>query len=409
MIRANHFQPRPKRHPAAGLLGQRPRLTIGCLTVSLFILLQNVCASEGNNDGLPALKRAVVRNYAAIVLAATEDSLAGARHLQKAVDDFLASPSQATLQSARAAWLAARVPYAQIEVCRFYDGPLDQVESMVNSWPIDENYIDYTVGNPDAGLVNQPQQFPAISRELIVSLNLKEGKKNVSTGFHAIEFLLWGQDLSATGPGDRSWRDYATGTKNSQRRRQYLRIVTDLLVEHLQTVADAWRDGGQHNYRSQFLAMDPDAALGDILKGAGVLSGREVSGERLTVPYETKDQEDEQDCFSDNTHNEFIYDAVGIQNVYLGRYAETSGQTIKGPGLYDLLAKANPALADELSARVQDAVVCAHGIPKPFDQAILGADATPGRIAIKKAIDAFQVESDALAKAAKELSIPLNL
>src|SRR5439155_5439287 len=190
------------------------------------------------------------------------------------------------------AWLAARVPYSQTEVCRFYDGPIDQLEGAVNAWPIDENYIDYVADNPEAGVINAVSTFPAVSRELILSLNEKEGKKNVSTGFHAIEFLLWGQDMSATGPGDRPWSDYASGGRNADRRRQYLRIVTDLLVENLQTVAAAWTDGNRGNYRSEFLAMDPDAALANILKGMGALSGPEVAGERMTVPYETKEQED---------------------------------------------------------------------------------------------------------------------
>src|SRR5439155_19585687 len=154
------------------------------------------------------------------------------------------------------AWLAARVPYSQTEVCRFYDGPIDQLEGAVNAWPIDENYIDYVADNPEAGVINAVSTFPAVSRELILSLNEKEGKKNISTGFHAIEFLLWGQDLSATGPGARPWRDYASSARNGKRRGQYLRIVTGLLVEHLESVAGAWAEGQAANYRAEFLALE---------------------------------------------------------------------------------------------------------------------------------------------------------
>jgi putative iron-regulated protein len=34
---------------------------------------------------------------------------------------------------------------------------------------------------------------------------------NVATGYHAIEFLLWGQDLNGhgVGAGNRPWTDYA--------------------------------------------------------------------------------------------------------------------------------------------------------------------------------------------------------
>ena len=355
------------------------------------------------------LRQAVITNYAAILAATYADALAGAKKLKSAVDGFVAKPSESGLDSARLAWLAARVPYSQSEVARFYDGPIDQLEGKINSWPIDEIYIDYVADNPDAGIINSTSTFPVINRELILSLNEKEGKKNISTGFHAIEFLLWGQDLSATGPGNRSWRDYTDGARNGKRRREYLHIVTDLLVEHLETVAGAWTDGQTNNYRSQFLAMDPEAALANILKGMGALSGPEIAGERLTTPYETKEQEEEQDCFSDNTCNDLIDDATGLANVYFGRYESASGIKVEGAGVHDLLMRVNPSLAAKLAAHVETALAQAKEIPAPFDQAILGPNTSTGRKAIKKAITAFQAESDLVAEAARVLSIKLNL
>lgn len=355
------------------------------------------------------LRRAVVANYATIMAASYEDSVSAATKLKSAVDDFLAKPSEAGLVKARKAWVAARVPYSQSEAARFCDGPIDQLEGKINSWPIDEAYIDYVGGNPDGGIINATSSFPVINRDLILSLNEKEGKKNISTGFHAIEFLLWGQDLSTNGPGNRSWHDYTDATRNSECRCQYLQIVTELLVEHLKSVAAEWADGKTDNYRSRFLAMDPDAALANILKGIGALSGPEVAGERLTTPYETKAQEEEQDCFSDNTCNDLIDDARGVANVYFGRYESAGGRKIEGVGLHDLLMGINPEFAAKLSAQVEMAVARTKEIPPPFDQAILGPNTSPGRIAIKKAIKAFQAESDLVAEAATVLSIKLNL
>jgi putative iron-regulated protein len=357
----------------------------------------------------PALKRAVVANYAAIMAATYEDSVAAATKLKSAVDDFLANPSEAGLVNARKAWVAARVPYSQSEAARFCDGPIDQLEGKINSWPIDEQYIDYVADSPDAGIINATSSYPVISRELILSLNEKEGKKNISTGFHAIEFLLWGQDRSTNAPGDRSWRDYTNAARNSERRRQFLRIVTELLVEHLKSVEAEWADGKADNYRSRFVAIDPDAALANILKGIGALSGPEVAGERLTTPYETKAQEEEQDCFSDNTCNDLIDDARGLANVYFGRYKTDPGRKIQGAGLHDLLMRINPEFAAKLSTEVEAAVARAKEIPPPFDQAILGPNSASGRIAIKKAIKTFQAQSDLVAEAATVLSIKLNL
>src|SRR5581483_11608158 len=107
-------------------------------------LLPGICCAEPFSDAeLLKLKHAVVTNYAALVCAATKDSLAAARNLKTAVDVLLTKPSERSLNAAREAWLAARVPYDQTEAFRFYDGPIDQVEGKINAWPIDESYIDY--------------------------------------------------------------------------------------------------------------------------------------------------------------------------------------------------------------------------------------------------------------------------
>jgi len=402
------FSSRRRRAPERMWAGV-PRPLFLAISVCLF-LLSNVARS-----GLPAsadlsdLKRAVVSNYAAVVSASYQDSLSTVETMKAVVDMFLANPSEQSLHAARQAWLTARSPYSQTEAFRFYDGPIDQVEPLLNAWPIDENYIDEVIGAPNSGVINAVSKYPELSSTVISDLNGKEGQKNISAGFHAIEFLLWGQDTNAAGPGNRSWRDYSDEAKNGERRRQYLRIVTDLLQETLQGVAAEWADGASGNYRAQFLAMEPDEALGKILKGIGALSGPELAGERLTSPSETKEQEEEQDCFSDNTCNDMIDDAIGIQNVYLGRYAALDGRKISGPSLHDLLARLNPEFAIKLAAQIETSVLSARNIPEPFDQAILGADTRPGRIAVRNAAKSFQAQSYLIARAAKILSIKLNI
>ena len=355
------------------------------------------------------LKREVVRQYAAIASASYEDSLAAARQLQQKIAAMLAAPSAPALEDARRAWLAARVPYLQTEAFRFYDGPIDAVEGGINAWPIDEHYVDYVADDPEAGIVNAVKKFPRITREIIVSLNEREGEKNISTGFHAIEFLLWGQDLSTNGPGDRPWQDFTDETKHASRRCEYLRLAAALLVDNLQTVTTAWAEGVTNNYRAEWLALNPDEALGRMFKGIGALSGPELAGERLTVPYETKEQEDEHSCFSDNTHHDVIYDVLGVQNVYLGRYIRTDGTRIQGPAPHDLLSQTDPVFADRLAAQIEASLSAARGIPAPFDQAILGINTSPGRVAIKKTFTSLQAQADLIARAASRLSIHLTL
>jgi putative iron-regulated protein len=371
--------------------------------------LAHAPSASAGNGSLAPLKQAVIAGYAAIAQASYEDALAGARRLSESVEAFVAAPSNASLQRARQAWNDARVPYVQTEAFRFYDGPIEAVEGRINSWPIDENLIDYVDGEPGAGLVNRPKEFPVIDGKLIASLNEKGGEKNITAGFHAIEFLLWGQDLNDEGPGERPFTDYVDGDGgNADRRRQYLRVAAQLLVEDLERVAAEWAADKPDNYRARFAAMPADEALACILKGMGILSGAELAGERLTVAYETKEQEDEHSCFSDTTHLDIVHDIQGIENVWLGRYVRIGGERVEGASVRDLLVRVDPALAKRLRQQIEASVAAAAAVPAPFDRAIQGNDQAAGRIAVRRLITALRAQSDSIAHAGAALGLKLN-
>ena len=187
----------------------------------------------------------VVEHYATLVSTTYSDALAQAKTLQGDVNSFLAEPTAERMQKARDSWTAARLPYLQTEVFRFYEGPIDDEdgpEGLLNAWPMDEAYIDYVDGSPTAGLVNNKADFPEIDAGVIESLNEKDGETNISCGYHAVEFLLGGQDFSADGPGSRPHTDYTTAD-NADRRGDYLRAVTDLVVEKLEGLVAEWMPG----------------------------------------------------------------------------------------------------------------------------------------------------------------------
>jgi len=357
----------------------------------------------------PPTEATVLAHSAKLVHANAQDAHAAAQSMQRAIEAMLKSPSADTLAAARRAWLAARVPYLQLEATRFYDGPMDRLDPLMNAWPADENYIDYVKGDASAGVINQPAKFPRLTPELLLTLNEKEGKRNIATGWHPIEFLLWGQDFSATGPGNRPFTDFTPVAPNHARRAEYLRVATTLLVGHLGELVAHWAPDRADNYRAELLKAPPADALARVLRGLGAFSGPELAGERLTVAYETKEQEDEHSCFSDNTHNDFIYDALGLQNLFLGRYVRTDGTRLTGPSLHDLLQARNARLAARLTKEIEAGLAAARGIPAPFDQAILGADTKPGRQAIKRAIAAFWTQSRSIVEAAGALGITLKL
>ncbi|MCR8550156.1 peptidase [Salipiger sp. P9] len=319
-------------------------------------------------------KAAVLDTYADIALAGYEDSLTTAKALQEAVAALIASPSEETLAAARSAWLAARNPYQQTEVFRFGNPIVDDWEGKVNAWPLDEGLIDYVDGsymesdeneyaalniiaNPQVTLAGQAVDATEITPELIAdTLNEADGiETNVARGYHAIEFLLWGQDLNGTGPGagDRPYTDYASGDActggNCDRRADYLKAATDLLVSDLEEMVAAW---GAEGDARETVTADENAGITAILTGMGSLSYGEQAGERMRLGLMLNDPEEEHDCFSDNTHNSHYYDGKGIQNVYLGSYTRIDGSAVEGPSLSALVAETDPALDAEMTAKL---------------------------------------------------------
>ena len=377
--------------------------------VAALMLLAAGCGNDDDSSSVEVSRQDAVATYAAGVHSAYASSLYSAQAMDAAIDAFLASPSEETLEAARPAWLVARVDYGPTEVFRFYGGPIDDeetgTEGLINAWPLDEAYIDYVEGNPDAGIVNDPSGHPEITADLIVALNEVGGEANVSTGWHAIEFLLWGQDLDEDGPGDRPASDYTTAS-NADRRAQYLRVASDQLIAHLQELVDAWAPG-RNNYRASYEALDADEALRLAFTGIGEMSRGELAGERMTVAYEARSQEDEHSCFSDNTTVDIVGNAFGVEMVLLGSYPGG----VSGPGLLDVIASEDAALAHQLRSEVSTSVNAARLIPAPFDQHLRDgvSDSDPGRAQVLRTIEALETQTDTIVAAAEKLGITINV
>jgi putative iron-regulated protein len=347
----------------------------------------------------------VSAHYAALVYANYEDTLAAAKALDATLAEFLKAPSAEGLQKARKAWLDAREFYGQTEAFRFYAGPIDDKngpEGRINAWPMDEAYVDYVNEKTTAGIVNNPKV--KITKKGLTALNERDGEENIATGWHAIEFLLWGQDLSDTGPGNRSFEDFVDGKKpNADRRRAYVKIVSELLVDDLAYITKAWAPNAK-NYRAKFEKSGNDA-LRRMLVGVGSLSRGELAGERIEVALASQDQEDEHSCFSDNTHRDIVTNAKGIENVWLGSYKRADGSVLQGPSLRDLVAAKDATLAEKTSKDIAASVKAAESIQPPFDREIIGGADAAGRKRVQAVADALKVQSTDFVNAARAIGI----
>jgi putative iron-regulated protein len=369
---------------------------------------------------------AVLVTYADVAEVGYEDSWLTAKNLQAAVDAFLAAPGAATHQAAKDAWLAARVPYQQTEAYRFGNAVVDDWEGKVNAWPLDEGLIDYVaasygsesdenlyyvanvVAHPKLAASGQEIDAAAIDAGLLRSLHeIDAVEANVATGYHAVEFLLWGQDLNGTAPGAgvRPWTDFAADActgGNCERRRAYLKAATDLLVADLEEMVGNWRAGGAA--RAGLVEGSPKDGLTSIVVGMGSLSYGELAGERMKLGLMLHDPEEEHDCFSDNTHNSHYYDALGIANVYLGRYERVDGSTVAGASLAELVAAADPDLDAEMRARLDATLAAMRALKDTADRGemaydqMIGEDNPKGNAIVQAAIDALLEQTRTIEK-----------
>ncbi len=364
---------------------------------------------ESNQNASSAELKQVVLNYANIVHASYVDSLNLAKNMQETINAFMESPSAESLDKAKQSWIDSRFPYLQTEVYRFYGGPIDDEdgpEGLLNAWPMDESYVDYVKGSPKSGIINNPADYPEITQELLLSLNEKEGEENISCGYHAIEFLLWGQDFNSDGPGNRPFTDYTTAA-NADRRKEFLKVTVNLLIENLQSLVDDWAPD-QTNYRNDFVNSQPKESFQKILMGMTLLAGFELAGERILVAYESKAQEDEHSCFSDTTHNDSIYDIVGIKNVWTGKYTRADGSIIEGPGIRNFALSIDADLTEKIDNSLKLALKTSMEIPKPFDQAILAEKGSDTSNSIMSLVEGLENTADSFVAMAKKSGVEVS-
>lgn len=401
----------------------------------------------------------VIKTNANIAYAAYSDSLVTAMQLRSALETLVATPTEANFVAAKQAWLDAREPYGQTEVYRFRVGPIDALkadgtigeegdgpEGRINAWPLGEALIDYVapVVDGDSGpegdpaitgnmIQNAADNGTAINKQALIHLfEAGDDERNVTTGYHAIEFLLWGQDLNADGSGSglrdataghrpvTDFQHVGTGNVNTctsgevgkpdavcVARGQYLMAAADILIDDLTAVANAWEPSVGAHY--QAFVAGGNVSLAKILEGMGRLSYGELAGERMNIALVTDSQEDEHSCFSDNTHRDIYLNAKGVQNSFLGSYTRVNGEIIEGAGIDDLLVvEGHHELANTLRGALENTMSAASVIDvkaqtgTPFDNLIQQGIDQPN---VKAVINGLIGQTDSIEQAITALGV----
>ena len=386
---------------------------LGALSLATILTISG-CNSSDDTKEIAGAKSTdkqaeVLTSYANIATDVYVDTLTDAKALQSALRTFTATPNDTTLQAAKDAWLVSRESYLQTEALRLSNGPIDAeegwvadaygaLEGQLNAWPLNEHMIDYTTdadGNITSGNIidtasafkpipdgdnaeSESVESTIITPAVLTALNENGGDANVATGYHAIEFLLWGQDQDynsfiddtitngADRAGERPVEDY-TSNANADRRKDYLTAAADKMVMDLQVLADAWSKTASSNcstdatgcYRAAFLGtlsgadasknLSSDEALENIFFGMGQFIKTELANERIAVAVLNASEEDEHSCFSDNTHRDILQDFAGFTNVLKASY---NGKSY-GTSMYSLASSENQKAMDALILRIE--------------------------------------------------------
>lgn len=419
--------------------------------------------SDGTNGVSTYVTRTdVVATNANIAYAVYSDSLISAVELRARLSDLVNQPTEQSFAAAKQAWLTAREPYGQSEVYRFREGPIDALkpdgtigaegdgpEGRINAWPLGEALIDYVAAvvdgnaNPESpanalsnNIIANTTDYPQINKQVLLNLfEHGEDERNVTTGYHAIEFLLWGQDLnqdlSGSGPrdasgGQRPFSDFATTSNGNpatctsgdiaaadeicQRRGDYLLAAADILIDDLTAITTSWEPNVGVHY--QAFVAGGDASLAKILEGMGRLSFGELAGERINIALTTDSQEDEHSCFSDNTHRDIYLNAKGVHNSYNASYVRINGEVVEGASIHDLLVvEGHHELANRLRAALEATQASASVIDTkaktgvPFDQLIQQGVEQPN---VVEMIDSLVAQTDIIEQAISALGVTTN-
>ena len=475
---------------------QYSRISLAILATSLLAACGGGSSSSGDDTGTPTPEpselisientQKVVDTNADIAFAIYSDAVTTAEALKDAIDAFAAEPTQDNLDAAKTAWLVAREPYGQSEVYRFRLSPIDSTdydsedgpEGDINAWPLGEALIDYVatnttdfgddqigvtangVGINGGGAVTSENaaSSSASDNSIIGNVNIEitadtlsntataDDEHDVIAGYHAIEFMLWGQDLkNDTALEDRttdgSDRDEAVKAYESggqrplsdfteetfgERRLTFLQVAVDKLIADLEGVRDGWAEGA--DYRTAFTTIESEAdakqKLAEILTGMGTLSEGELAGERMQIAFSSNSQEDEHSCFSDNTHRDIWLNAEGVSNSYYGEYAgydsnldgvDDAGTRVSGYGLDDYLSDAGLSDLDVLiSAALTVTKAGYEGIDElardgmPFDVQIMEENQNSDS-PVYQTIYALNAQSGVIADIAEELGLDTDV
>ena len=324
------------------------------------------CGSDNGDDntGSDFDRKAMLTNYADnLIVPGYQRFAETTTELKTAVEAFAASPSEATLATARQKYQQAYLTWQELSMYEF--GPADEqmLRSNLNVYPTNATQIESNVSSG--------------TYDLQASANL------AAKGFPALDYLLYGQATQAE-----VIAQYTTAT-TAANRKKYLQDITNLVAQQAQSTYDAWTQ----NYSTTFKQSEGTAvgsAIGNLVNQlnsdiditkrykVGIPAGKFTAGTARPT---------EAEAYYSHTSLELLLQNLRAEKaLFLGMSADN----INGIGLDDYLNHVNAKkdamlLSDAIEQQFNLAIAAAEAINAPIDQAV-----TTNQAAVNKLYDELQ-------------------
>ena len=340
-------------------------------------------SSESFIDQNSDLAASVIENYVDdVVIDTYYDLRQKAIALREAVESIdVDNGTQADVQAAADAWVAARIPWEQSEAWLF--GPVDfhGHDPALDSWPVNRTDLDAVLASSDE-----------LTEQYISALPPEE------KGFHTVEYLLFREGET------RNLSDFTS------REIEYLVATAKDIESTAVELHEDWAEGAEpYGDVLKSAGQDGNTVYTSLLSGIEeIISGMsiildEVANGKIADPYDEQDVELVESQFSFNSLEDFAHDIVGVLNAYKGcRVSDNldlpaEDRTCEADGLDDLIAQSDSALAEAVETEINAAIDAILAISQPFRDAITDAGQADEIEAAQEAInDVFETLNGAV-------------
>lgn len=331
---------------------------------------------------------AAVTQYVDGVVLPTYKALAEKNEaLNKAVEKFRQSPSDANFEEVANAWLDAREPWESSEAFLF--GPVADkgLDPNMDSWPLDQVSIAAILNSADWAALEWSGDYDEDDEDI-------EAVQSVR-GFHTLEYLTFkdGEPRSVsatTGSTDPNTMEYADANKDAWA--NYMQAVAALLRADANTLYADWKESynGGKSYAEIFKAHDGTEGFNSVINCieqiidgcADIASevGASKIGDPVSLYEDGKTQEAlyaVESWYSWHSRDDYTNNIYSIRNAYFG----SLDGSINEKSLSALVKKVDEAFDTKVKNAIQTAADAIQAIPQPFRNSINSAEA-------KKAMDA---------------------